>query len=415
MLKDKILSKEAKVGVIGLGYVGLPLACLFHQAGFRITGFDINPNRIEAINSGRSYINDVPDKLVQFSATTDQSILTEMDVILVCVPTPLKPNKGPDLSYIIQETEKISSCLHEEQLIVLESTTYPGTVRKIMLPILAEAYNVEQWGRRFYLAHVPERVDPGKSIAAMKSIPKIIGGIDDESRDLACLLYENIADTIVPVSSVEVAEMTKVFENAFRNINIALVNEVLKLCRELGISIWEVIEAASTKPFGYLAHYPGMVGGHCIPTSPEFLLSVAREYDLHLRFVEAAAAINEQMPHYILSRIRELIDGLRGQKILLLGVTYKQDVEDIVGSPVIKLMQLLDETRADVAYHDPYIDIVDMKTSINLDEGLKWADLVVITTAHSSYDWTDIIRKSKRIFDTRGVTARKKYSHVELL
>jgi len=412
MLKEKILSRDAAIGVVGLGYVGLPLAYMFHEAGFLVLGFDTNQDRVDAINRGESYIADVPKPA--FTATADQSMLTEMDVVLLCVPTPLKPNKEPDLSYIIQEAERVSSCLHEEQLIVLESTTYPGTVREVVLPILRNAQV-----QRFYLAHVPERVDPGRSMAAMKKTPKIVGGIDDESRDITCLLYKSIADTIVPVSSVEVAEMTKVFENTFRNVNIALVNELLELCRELKISVWEVIEAADTKPYGFLAHYPGMVGGYCIPNSPEFLLSRAREYDLHLRFVEASAAINEQMPHYVVNRIRELLDGLRAQKILMLGITYKKDVESVVGSPAVKLMQMLDEAGAQVTYHDPYVGTVEWekqtRSSVELDEGLQWADLVVVTTGHSEYDWEDIVRKAKRVFDTRGVTAGKKYPHVELL
>ncbi len=400
MLEDKIKSKDAVIGVVGLGYVGLPLAVAFREAGFHVLGFDVKRKRVDAVNRGESYIADV-DR-VRFKATTSQYRLAGMDVICICVPTPLKPNKEPDLSYVVQETEQVASCLHKGQLVILESTTYPGTTREVILPILQKA------GVQFHLAHIPERIDPGNSMRGIGSIPKLVGGIDEESTRLACLLYRAIADTVVPVSSPEVAEMTKVFENTFRNVNIALVNEMVELCRRLGISIWEVIEAAGTKPFGYMPFYPGIgVGGHCIPTDPHFLRSKAQECDLHLRFVETAAAINDQMPYYVLERIRGLMDGLSGKKVLVLGVAYKKDVADTRESPSLKLMELLREKGAEAEWHDRYVLPAAHDNAV-LHAKLRWADLTVIAVDHSGYDWTEIVRKSKRVFDCKGVTLRIK-------
>lgn len=425
MLKEKIVNKDARIAVIGLGYVGLPLACTFHQAGFSVTGFDISHSRVDMVNREESYIADVPSELVKFQATTDKQTLGDMDVILLCVPTPLKADKSPDLSYIEQESREIalhSSGLAEysvtvnqgEKLVILESTTYPGTVRGVMLPLLKTIPNIR-------LAHCPERIDPGRTMEAMEDIPKIIGGIDDESAELACLLYGNIAKTVVKVSSVEVAEMTKVFENSFRLVNISFVNEMVELCRRLGVSIWEVIDAASTKPFGYMRFDPGLgAGGHCISQDPGFLSSCAKARDLHPRLIDSAMAINDQMPYYVRERIREIFsrhgDGLLGAKILVLGISYKKNVADTRESPALKLIHLLVEDGAKVSWHDPHVrkDPYPVPSPV-VEHMYGQADMVVIAVDHDWYDWKQVVRESKRVFDCRGVTVEKKYPHVEVL
>lgn len=410
MLEEKIKSRDAAIGVVGLGYVGLPLAVAFHEAGFKVLGFDTKQERVDAVNRGESYIADV-DK-VRFTATTDQRLLAQMDVILICVPTPLKANKEPDLSYIESTARDIanhpSHRPNSEVLVILESTTYPGTVRGTLLPIVQVART------RVRLAHVPERIDPGNSLRGIKNIPKLVGGMDEESTRLACLLYRTVADTVVPVSSVEVAEMTKVFENSFRLVNISFVNEMVELCRRLGISIWEVIEAASTKPFGYMPFYPGVgVGGHCVGVDPEFLVSVAKEHSLHPRLIAAASAINDQMPYYVLERIRGLMDGLRGKRVLVLGVAYKKDVADTRESPSLKLIELLRQNGADVKWYDPLVNPRQSAGTLGLRLGR--ADLTVIAVDHSGYDWEEIVRKSKRVFDCKGVTLGIESENVERL
>ena len=416
MLRDKITNRKARLGVIGLGYVGLPLACAFDQAGFRVTGFDISLNRVEMINRDESYIADVPSEAVGFSATTDKSALRDMDVVLLCVPTPLKPDKSPDLSYIEHESEQMAIHLRGgEKLVILESTTYPGTVRNVMQPLVGRADI-----KRLYLAHCPERIDPGRSMDALEDIPKIIGGIDDESAELACLLYKSIANTIVKVSSIEVAEMTKVFENSFRLVNISFVNEMVELCRRVGVSVWEVIDAASTKPFGYMRFEPSIAsGGHCISQDPGFLSSCAKSHNLHPRLIDSAMAINDQMPYYVRERIREMFnrhgDGLQGAQILVLGVSYKKNVADTRESPAMKLIRLLEEDGAKVGWHDPHVrpDPYSATESPAVEIPCEEAGLVVIAVDHDWDDWGRISRASMRIFDFRGVI--KEATHVERL
>jgi len=417
--EEKIRDKSAKVGIVGLGYVGLPLAVAFAEAGFRVLGFDIQQKRVDSVNQGSSYIADVPgdrlsnvlaDKALQ--ATTEQNRLKETDAICICVPTPLTKTKDPDLSYVIRESEEISKYLQPGQLVILESTTYPGTTREVILPIL-ERSGLKA-GADFYLAFSPERVDPGSKKYNTRNTPKLVGGIDSQSTRLAELLYQQIADVVVPVSSPQVAEMTKVFENVFRSVNIALVNELAQLCERMGISVWEVIDAASTKPFGYMPFYPGPgVGGHCIPLDPYYLANKAREYDFHTRFIELAAEINERMPYYTVSRIMEALNNrsksLNGARVLVLGVAYKKDAGDTRESPSVKLIQLLQEKGARVSYNDPYIPDLQLPhetlSSVELtEERLSSADCVVIATDHSCYDWEQIVSWSKLVFDTRGVT-----------
>ena len=418
-LEQKLKNKTAIIGIVGLGYVGLPMAMEFSKAHFKVIGFDILQRRVDSVNKGQSFIADVTSEDLaaavaakRLEATTDQSRIKEVDAISVCVPTPLTKTKEPDLSYIIQESEVISKYLQPGQLVVLESTTYPGTTREVMLPIL-ERSGLKA-GKDFYLAYSPERVDPGNKKQNIKNTPKIVGGIDAKSTRLTELLYRQVADTVIPVSGTDTAEMTKVFENTFRNVNIALVNELAQLCEKMGLSIWEVIKAASTKPFGYMPFYPGPgIGGHCIPLDPYYLANKAMEYDFHARFIELAAGVNENMPYYVISQVMAALNAssksLKGADVLVLGVTYKENVADMRESPSLKLIQLLREKGAKIRYHDPYVPTVkldgDTLTSVALSEkNLKSADCVLIATAHKSYDLKKIAASSKLVFDCRGVT-----------
>jgi len=426
-LEQKLRRKTAIVGIVGLGYVGLPLALAFSRACFKVLGFDIQQKRVDLVNKGQSYIADIDSRSLSaeidtrgLEATTDQSRLKEVDAICICVPTPLTRTKDPELSYVISESETVSRHLQRGQLVVLESTTYPGTTREVMLPIL-ERSGLKA-GRDFYLAFSPERVDPGSKHFTIKNTPKVVGGIDSKSTKLAELLYSRVADVVVPVSSPEVAEMTKVFENVFRNVNIALVNELTLLCEKMGISVWEVIDAASTKPFGYMPFYPGPgIGGHCIPLDPYYLANKAREYDFHTRFIELAADINEQMPYYVVSRIMQALNvrgkSLQKAKVLVLGVAYKKDVEDIRESPSLKLIALLREKGADVLYNDPYVSNVKISgnrlKSVGLtDRQLASADCVVIATDHTCYDYRQIAQQASVVFDARGATRKLRNKNI---
>ena len=418
-LENKLKRKTAVVGIVGLGYVGLPLSLAFSEAGIEVLGFDIRQNNVDSINKGKSYIADVTNKRVALAvkqklleATTDQSRLQEVDAICVCVPTPLTKTKDPDLSYVIYESEQISNSLRKGQLVVLESTTYPGTTSEVMLPILERSGL--RGGKDFYLAYSPERVDPGSKNYSIKNTPKLVGGIDKESTKLAEILYSMVADSVVRVTSPEVAEMTKLFENVFRSVNIALVNELAMLCGKMGISIWEVIDTASTKPFGFMPFYPGPgIGGHCIPLDPYYLANKAREYNFHTRFIELAADINEQMPSYVVSRIIDMLNlrrkNVNGAKILMLGIAYKKDVGDIRESPALRIMRILNEKGATICFNDPFIgtaiiDGVEFSSIQLSDELIHSMDCVIITTDHSSYDYPRIVRNAALVFDTRGAT-----------
>ncbi len=420
-LERKLKDKTARVGIVGLGYVGLPLALVFAEAGFRVLGFDVQQKRGDLVNKGKSYIADISEERLsvavaagRLEATTDQSRLKDVNAVCICVPTPLTKTKDPELSYVVRESEEIAKHLRRGQLIVLESTTYPGTTRELVLPIL-ESSGLKA-GKDFCLAFSPERVDPGSRKFGIRNTPKVVGGIDARSTELAELLYSQVAEVVVPVSSPEVAEMTKVFENVFRSVNIALVNELTLLCEKMGISVWEVIDAAASKPFGYMAFYPGPgIGGHCIPLDPYYLANKAREYDFHTRFIELAADINEQMPYYVVSRITGALNdrgkSLKGAKLLVLGVAYKRDVEDVRESPSLKLIGLLDEKGAKVSYNDPHVARVQVAgkglESVNLtDRALSGADCVVIATDHTSYDYRRIVDKAALVFDARGATRK---------
>jgi len=359
-LEDKIRKKSATIGIAGLGFVGIPLAVAFSEAGFKVLGFDVEKEKVDLINKGQSYISDVSSERLStavaaklLKATTRRSRIAEVDAICICVPTPLTKSKEPDLSYVISESEELSKYLQREQLVVLESTTYPGTTREVVLPLLERSGL--KVGKDFYLAYSPERVDPGNKRYNIRTTPKLVAGIDAQSTRLAELLYRQIAQVVVSVSCPEVAELTKTFENVFRVVNIALVNELAQLCERMGISVWEVISAASTKPFGYMPFRPGPgVGGHCVPLDPHYLASKAQEYDFHTRFIELAAEVNEKMPYHVTYRIMEALNSvgksLKGAKVLVLGVAYKKDVGDSRESPSLKIMQLLREGGAKVSH-----------------------------------------------------------------
>lgn len=417
-LKQKIEDKTALVAVVGLGYVGLPLAVAFAKAGFNVRGVDTNEDRVISINRGVSYIGDVSNKVLgtlvergKLLAVVDQRILSKADCISVCVPTPLTKTKDPDLRYVIHEANEIGRRMTKDTLVVLESTTYPGTTREVVLPILERESGLK-CGEDFYLAYSPERADPGNKLYGIRNIPKIVAGMDDQSVQLAECLYSHIAKQVKVVSSLEVAEMTKVFENVFRNVNIALVNELALLCERMELSVWDVIEATATKPFGYMTFYPGLgVGGHCIPLDPYYLSNKAREVDWHTRFIELATEINEGMPYHVADRIVSEL-GMRGvaikdAKVMMLGVAYKPNIGDVRGSPSLKLMELLECRGADVFYNDPYVKKVEVNGVFRESCALydvEEADCVVVCTAHSYYRWAQIMQISKLLFDCRGVT-----------
>lgn len=480
-LLEKIKSRQANVAIIGLGYVGLPLAIAFAEAGFRITGIDIDPKRVASLNAGRSYVSDVPSERIahflayaekeagervrsiggaehggghangigngksngngaftgdavggtlvvpavgddtphgSFRATTDYDVLYDMDAVIICVPTPLSRTKDPDMSYIITATDEIARHLHHEMLIVLESTTYPGTTEEIVLPRL-QRVKVDraslEVGSDFFLAFSPERIDPGRTDWTVHTTPKVIGGLTPQCLVMAQTLYECAIQTIVPVSKTTTAEMVKLLENTFRAVNIALINEVAIMCDRLGVDVWEVVEAAKTKPFGYMPFYPGPgLGGHCIPIDPRYLAWKMKTLNYNARFIQLAEEVNFGMPEYVVHKITDALNdartSLKGSQILILGVTYKADVGDLRESPALDIMHILHERGACVAYHDPYVPRVLMDgwsiATVELtSEVLQAADCIVITSAHSAYDWQWVVDNGRLVVDTRNVTA----------
>ncbi len=426
-LENKIKNKTAEIGVVGLGYVGLPLALAFAEAGFYVTGIDTEKGRVNKITRGISYLLDIESPRLKkavrsghLKTTTSQSVLRRMDAIIICVPTPLTKTKEPDLTYIINAGNEIARYLRLGHLVILESTTYPGTTREVVLPLL-ESTGLKV-GVDYFLTFSPERIDPGTKKFTIRNTPKVVGGMEPKSTHFAALLYGHVSDHVLEVSTPEVAEMDKVFENVFRSVNIALVNELAKLCEKMNINVWEVIKAASSKPFGYMPFYPGPgVGGHCIPLDPYYLASKAREYFFHTRFIELAAEINETMPEYIVQRIVETLNtrskSVKGAKILILGVAYKKDIEDLRESPALRVIELLIEKNASVSYHDPYIpEIKEGNTrikSVKLEsKALSNYDCVVITTDHTCYDLNSIAKNSKLVFDTRGCTTGIKADNI---
>jgi UDP-N-acetyl-D-glucosamine dehydrogenase len=428
-LKNKIEQRQAKVGIIGLGYVGLPLALLFTEQKFQVTGFDIDPKKVDTLNSGGSYIYRIEAEEIRsantkgFKATADYAKLEEMDAVIICVPTPLNQYHEPDLSFITDTTHSIAPHLQAGQLVVLESTTYPGTTEEVMVPILEKenknglkvARGDESGDQAFFVAFSPEREDPGNTTVARKDIPKVVGGVNPRASELAGALYGSIFTRTVPVSSPAAAEMTKLLENIYRCVNIAMVNELKLLCLRMGLDIWEVIAAASTKPFGFHPFYPGPgLGGHCIPVDPFYLSWKAKEWDFRTRFIELAGEINTNMPYHVLSSIGGALNGhkksLNGSQILILGVAYKRDIDDLRESPALTIIELLQKEGANVSYHDPFFPFVgkgrkydlQMKRA-ELSEISKY-DCVVIVTDHSDYDYRDIVAKSQLVVDTRNAT-----------
>jgi len=432
VLKEKLVNRTAVVGVIGLGYVGLPLAVEKAKAGYRVIGFDIQKKRVDMVNAGINYIGDVVDEelkdLVEkgmIRATTDFSELKNCDVATICVPTPLGKYKEPDLTYVINTAKEIAKYLHREMLVVLESTTYPGTTEEVVLPIL-ESTGLKV-GEDFYLAFSPERVDPGNRIYKTKNTPKVVGGVTEKCTELAKILYENVLEAPVhTVSSPRAAEMSKVLENTFRLVNISLINEVAILARRMGINIWEVIDAAATKPFGFMPFYPGPgAGGHCIPIDPFYLAYKAKEYDVRLDLVEMAGEINDFMPEYVVMRVQDILNErkkpLNGSKVLLLGVAYKGDIDDVRESPALKVWDHLEKKKAIVEFFDPYVPEVKRGEKIHrrvelTEEYLKSVDIVVITTAHKNgVDYNFVVKHAPVVFDTKNITKDVKENREKII
>jgi UDP-N-acetyl-D-glucosamine dehydrogenase len=422
-LLEKIKDKKALVGIIGLGYVGLPLVLRFTEVGFKVLGFDTDGRKVERLNRGESYIKYIPSSRLaelvrpaerRFEATTDMARLGEPDVLIICVPTPLTRKREPDLQYVEGTARLIAARLRPGQLVSLESTTYPGTTEELMLPILRAAGG--EVGKDFFLVFSPEREDPGNSQYEVKTIPKVVGGITPACREHGVALYGQVVDQVIPVSSTQAAELSKLLENIYRAVNIALVNELKMLCLRMGVDIFEVIEASKTKPFGFQAFYPGPgLGGHCIPIDPFYLTWKAREYDFSTRFIELAGEVNSNMPYFVVQRVAQALSGqgkpLRGAKILILGLAYKKDVDDPRESPALKIMELLTGEGAEVSYNDPYIPQcggmrrypdLDLASITLTNQVLQEADCVLLVTDHRAYDYAWIASQAPLIVDTRN-------------
>jgi UDP-N-acetyl-D-glucosamine dehydrogenase len=419
-LITKAERRQIQFGIVGLGYVGLPLAVELAEAGYRVLGFDINPDVVEGLNAGRSHVKDVTDAQLRkqcerFSATTDMSRLSEPDVISICVPTPLSKFKYPDFSYIVAATEAVKQRLRRGQAIILESTTYPGTTREIMLPAL-ESTGLRV-GHDFFLAFSPERVDPGNPRYGTRNTPKVVGGITEDCRRVAMALYQPAIDTLVPVSTTEAAELVKLLENTFRSVNIGLVNEMAIVCDKLGVDVWEVIEAASTKPFGFMKFLPGPgLGGHCIPIDPHYLAWKMRGLNYKTRFIDLAGELNTEMPEFWVRKLSEALNGqgkaVRGAAILVLGVAYKRDIDDIRESPAMDIIRLLKGQGARVTYSDPHVpcfreDGQEFRSVQLTPEIVAAADCVMIVTDHTSVDYRMIKRAAKLVVDTRNALPKE--------
>ena len=419
-LIQDIQQKRANIAVIGLGYVGLPLAITFANAGFNVTGIDPNEEKVEQLNSGESYISDVTNAQVRkhidagrLRATTDYSVLSEIDAVSICVPTPLRKTGDPDMSYIASASNQIAPYLHRSMVIVLESSTYPSTTREYVLPKLTAETGLKV-GEDFFLAFSPERVDPGRKDFTTVNTPKVLGGITPACTEVAKAWYQQAIETVVTVTTTEVAEMTKLLENTFRMINISMVNELAQMCERLDVDVWEVIDAAATKPFGFMKFTPGPgLGGHCIPIDPLYLSWKMKTLNYTARFIELASDINTNMPRYIVGRIQDALNRykkpLNGSKILVLGVAYKPNINDMRESPALDIIHLLRERGAVVSYHDPFVpeldyDNIQMSSEKDLAAAIEAADLVAIITNHSKYDYNMIVEKATLIFDARNAT-----------
>jgi UDP-N-acetyl-D-glucosamine dehydrogenase len=422
-LLKKIDQKQATVGILGMGYVGLPLAEVFCSAGFRTVGFDIDPEKIKKLNAGKSYIEHIPSSRIKqmrdtcrFEATADAKALRECDALIICVPTPLSKSRDPDMTYVIKTAETIAGQLRKDHLVVLESTTYPGTTREILVPILEK--NGLKAGKDFYVAFSPEREDPGRKDFTTGTIPKVVGGLDAKSGKLASTLYARAVKQVVPVSTCDIAEAAKIVENVYRCVNIAMVNELKMVFDKMGIDVWEVIDAAKTKPFGFQAFYPGPgLGGHCIPIDPFYLTWKARHFGMPTRFIELAGEINTSMPHYVVEHVVKALNtrkkAINGSKVLVLGLAYKPNIDDIRESPSIELIELLRHEGAKVDYNDPHVPTThkqrehDLRMkSVELNpKTIASYDCVVISTNHAAYDYQMIVDNARIVVDTRNACA----------
>jgi len=423
-LIKKLKDKEARIGILGLGYVGLPLAVVFAEAGFHVTGIDPDSRKVDSLAKGISYIPDVKtsavEKLVKsgrLTATTDFSVLQEMDAVSICVPTPLRKTGDPDMSFIMSATEELAKYMHKGMVVVLESTTYPGTTREMLLPTLGTEHDLTI-GEDWFLAFSPERVDPGREDFTTINTPKVMGGITEACGEVATIWYEGAIQTVHHVSTAEAAEMAKLLENTFRMINIGLVNELAIMCERLNVDVWEVIDAAATKPFGFMKFTPGPgLGGHCIPIDPLYLSWKMKSFNYNARFIELASEINTNMPRYVVSRVLDAMNDrgkvLKGSKVLVLGVAYKPDIDDVRESPAMDVIGLLKNKGAEVEYHDPFIPHIHHETDgwqmdsvSDLMKAVKEADAVVIITNHKEYDYGAIVESAKFVFDTRNATRK---------
>jgi UDP-N-acetyl-D-glucosamine dehydrogenase len=425
-LLKRIESKQARVGIIGLGYVGLPLATEFARAGFKVVGFDVDQSKVGALNSGTSYIPDVSSKHVKevvdggfFRATTDERELADVDILDICVPTPLRKTRDPDLSYVVQAVETTARVLRKGQLIILESTTYPGTTDEVVQPAL-EANGLKA-GEDFYLAFSPERVDPGNPTFQTKNIPKVVGGNNEASTKAAVAFYSQVIDTVIPVTSTRVAEMVKLLENTFRAVNIGLVNELALMCHRMNIDVWEVIDAAKTKPFGFMPFYPGPgLGGHCIPIDPYYLSWKARQSGFEARFIELAGNVNGAMPDFVVERTAEALNSARkavnGSRVHVFGVAYKRDVNDMRESPALDIMELLSRRGAVVSYTDPYVPMLDHGTlnlqSVPEGSAADGVDCALIVTDHKVFDYSRLAKSFPLVVDTRNALKNVKGTNI---
>ena len=420
-LEQRIEARDASVGVIGLGYVGLPLAIEFAGAGFPVVGFDLDPQKVEAIGRGESYIEDVSDEAIarvtdsgRLSATTNFNLLSRCDVINVCVPTPLTKSKDPDVSHMARALEEITKRARSGQLVVVGSTTYPGTTHELFVPML-ESSGL-QVGEDIAVAFAPERIDPANQNFRVREVPKVVGGETQRCTDLACRVFESVFDNVVPVSSTQSAEMVKLLENTFRAINIGLANEVALMCDRLGLDVWEVIDAAATKPYGFMKFQPGPgLGGHCIPVDPTYLAWKMKSLNFPARFIELATEINGQMPEHVVDKVAAILNedriAVNGSQVLILGVAYKADVGDMRESPAIDILRMLAQRGAEISYHDPHVaelvvDDASYKSSDLNDDLLESADVVVILTDHDEVDYARVVARAARVFDTRNSTRR---------
>jgi len=421
-LLDRLKRKDFTAAVIGLGYVGLPLAVEYAGAGIRVIGIESDGTKVRAIRSGQSYVDDIPSETVKgvvdaglLRVTSDYSALAEADTVNICVPTPLRKTKDPDLSYVVNAAEQVAKYLHRDMLIVLESTTYPGTTDELLVPMFEEkGFTV---GKDIFLAFSPERVDPGNPQYSTMNIPKVVGGATARCTKMAAALYGGVLNLVHPVSSASVAEMVKLLENTFRAVNIGLVNEIALMCNRMGIDVWEVIDAAKTKPFGFMPFYPGPgIGGHCIPLDPFYLSWKAKQFGFESRFIELAGVINGQMPHYIVGKIVDALNrfkkSVNGAKVLILGVAYKKDISDVRESPALDILQLLSKKGAKLSYCDPHVPVLAehgmrMKAEPFTAATLKKADCVVVVTDHSDFDYRMVARESKVVVDARNALKGK--------